>query len=201
MTTQKSRTRLTARDITKAAMFIALMAAGANATAFITIGTVPMTFQAFVAILAGILLGSRLGAFSMTGYAVLGLIGAPVFAQFTGTAVVVSPTFGFVLSYILMAFVSGLIIEKSSRKPGAYMTASFTAIAICYVFGYTYFYFFFSLSAGSTLSAASYFAILATWLPFIIKDLIMSAVAAAIAPRIDRAVNPRSRGRRPSTAA
>ncbi|TMW72555.1 biotin transporter BioY [Alteribacter natronophilus] len=182
-------------------MFIALMAAGANATAFITIGTVPMTFQPFVAILAGILLGSRLGAFSMIGYAALGLIGAPVFAQFTGTAVIVSPTFGFVLSYILMAFSAGLIMERSRRTVPAYFTASFSAITICYVFGYTYWYFFFTLSAGGALSMGGYLAILATWIPFIIKDLIMAGVAAVIAPRIDKAVNRRNTYTGTSTAA
>src|SRR5690625_3816427 len=56
------------------------------------------------AVLAGIVLGSRLGAFSMFVYMMLGLVGAPIFAQFKGgTAVLFSPTIGFSLSFIIVA--------------------------------------------------------------------------------------------------
>lgn len=44
------------------AMFAALMTIGANVTSFLVIGSVPITTQTLFAILAGSLLGSRLGA-------------------------------------------------------------------------------------------------------------------------------------------
>src|SRR5690554_7034323 len=70
--------------LTKAAMFTALMAIGANLTAFITIGSVPLTFQTAIAILCGIILGKRDGFLSMVGYVFVGLAGIPVFAGFQG---------------------------------------------------------------------------------------------------------------------
>lgn len=95
-------------DITLAGMFAALMAIGANITSFIVIGGVPITLTTFFCIMAGLLLGSRLGAISMIIYALVGLAGAPVFAKFSGgLAVIISPTFGFILSYIIVAFVVG----------------------------------------------------------------------------------------------
>ena len=84
-------------------MFAALMMIGANITAFapfLVVGGVPITLQTFFAILAGLLLGSRLGAISMTVYMFIGLAGAPVFAKFSGGfGQIISPTFGFIVSF------------------------------------------------------------------------------------------------------
>ena len=83
------------------AMFSALMAIGANISAFLIIGGVPITLQTFFAILAGILLGSRMGAISMIVYAFIGLAGVPVFAGFSGGMdTLISPTFGFIVSFV-----------------------------------------------------------------------------------------------------
>ena len=62
--------KLRTTEITLAGMFVALMAIGANITSivpFMVIGGVPITLQTFFAILAGVVLGSRLGAISMIG--------------------------------------------------------------------------------------------------------------------------------------
>ncbi|MBM7097040.1 biotin transporter BioY [Bacillus sp. H-16] len=190
MNTHSSKSRFSASDITKAAMFIALMAIGANATAFITIGTVPMTFQPVVAILAGALLGSRLGSFSIIGYTVLGLIGAPVFAQFSGgPQTFVSPTFGFILSFILMAYVTGKIVEKSKGSLSSYMAACFAGLAVNYVFGVTYLYLHMVYVLG--LGGVTYLATYASMGPFFIKDFILTGFAASICPQIANAVNRR----------
>ena len=60
--------KLRTTDLTAAAMFVALMAVGANITSiapFMVVGGVPITLQTFFAILAGVVLGSRLGAIAM----------------------------------------------------------------------------------------------------------------------------------------
>src|SRR5690625_2503916 len=98
-------------NLTAGAMFVALTAIGANLTSiapFLVIGGVPITLQTFFAVMAGLVLGSRLGAFSMFVYMMLGLVGAPVFAQFKGgTAVLFSPTISFILFFIIVAYVAG----------------------------------------------------------------------------------------------
>ena len=74
-------------DLTLASMFVVLIAIGANITSivpFLVVGGVPITLQTFFAILAGLILGSRLGVISTSVYAFIGLIGIPVFAQFRG---------------------------------------------------------------------------------------------------------------------
>lgn len=47
----------------------------------------------------------------------IGLAGAPVFARFGGGfGQILSPTFGFILTFILVAFIAGLIIEKKALR-------------------------------------------------------------------------------------
>ena len=85
--TAKTKSGMSALSLVYSGMFAALMMIGANITAFapfLTVGGVPITLQTFFAILAGLILGSRLGAISMTVYMFLGLTGAPVFAKFGG---------------------------------------------------------------------------------------------------------------------
>lgn len=103
--------KLTPLHLSLAGMFTALMAIGANITSFVpfmVIGGVPITLQTFIAILSGAILGSRLSAIAMTVYALVGIAGVPVFAKFgSGFATVISPTFGFILTYILAAYATG----------------------------------------------------------------------------------------------
>lgn len=66
-------------DLIIIAMFVALMAVASNITSFfpfLVIFGVPVTFQTFMAILTGAVLGSKRGAWAMTVYALVGLLGA-----------------------------------------------------------------------------------------------------------------------------
>lgn len=83
--TVKSKSGISALTLVYSGMFAALMMIGANITSFVpflVIGGVPITLQTFFAILAGLLLGSRIGAIAMTVYMCIGLAGAPVFSKF-----------------------------------------------------------------------------------------------------------------------
>src|SRR5699024_8611291 len=105
--------------LTLIGMFVALMSIGANITAwtpFLQIGGVPITLQTFFCFLAGALLGSRRGAIAMIVYLFLGLAGVPVFAGFKGgLSTVLNPTFGFIISFIFTAYVTGKIIESKDK--------------------------------------------------------------------------------------
>ena len=63
--TVKTKSRMSTLSLVYCGMFASLMMIGANITAFapfLVVGSVPITFQTFFAILSGLLLGSRLGA-------------------------------------------------------------------------------------------------------------------------------------------
>ncbi len=172
-------------DLTMVGVFVALMAIGANTTSFLVIGGVPITLQTFFAILAGAILGSRIGALAMIVYTLVGIAGAPVFAQFTGgAAILIKPTFGFILSYILVAYVIGKIIENG-QKPTVrrFITASLIGMIINYVIGTNWMYFAYKLwaDAPDDFSYALAWGWMMAPLP---KDIILSVLAGAMSPRI-----------------
>ncbi|MGA9287204.1 MAG: biotin transporter BioY [Anaerobacillus sp.] len=181
-------------DLVYAGMFAALMAVGANIAQFLVVGGVPITLQTFFAILAGLLLGSRLGAISMTVYALVGFAGAPVFAQFTGgPGILFKPTFGFILSYILVAYIAGKIVEsKSKPTTRTFLIASFVGFILNYVLGTNYMYYAYKLWAD----APEGFTYGMAWLWMVAplpKDIILTVVAALISPRVYQAVSKTSR--------
>ncbi|MBA2871508.1 biotin transport system substrate-specific component [Anoxybacillus calidus] len=181
--------RFRALDLTLIGMFVALMAIGANITSwapFLVIGGVPITLQTFFCVLAGALLGRRLGTLAMTVYMLVGLIGAPVFAQFSGGfGMIVRPTFGFILSFILAAYVTGLVIEKSDGNPSIarFITATLIGMVINYVVGTNWMYFAFKFWAQAP-EGFSYSLVWSWMLAPLPKDIILSVVAGMIAPRI-----------------
>lgn len=165
------------------AMFSALMAIGANLTSFLIIGGVPITLQTFFAILAGILLGSKLGAASMAVYAFIGLAGVPVFAKFSGGMdTIISPTFGFIVSFVLLAYVVGMIAEKFPTRKG-FVAAALAGLAINYLFGTNWMYAAYKL----WFAAPEGFTYLMAWawmVPPLPKDLILAVLAGLFGFRL-----------------
>jgi biotin transport system substrate-specific component len=179
-----------ALDLTLASMFVGLMAIGANITSFVpfmVVGGVPITLQTFFAILAGIILGSRLGAISMTVYALVGLVGVPIFARFgAGFSTVISPTFGFILSFILTAYVAGKMVEKH-RSLSAFIMASLAGLVINYVFGTNWMYFAYKFWAA----APEGFTYKMAWLWMVAplpKDILLSVFAGMMGHRLEKTV-------------
>lgn len=184
MTVRKER-KLRTIDLVMVALFVALMAIGANVTSFLVVGGVPVTLQALFSILAGALLGSRLGALAMTVYLLVGLAGAPIFAQFTGgLAILVKPTFGFVLCFIIVAYLTGIIIEKShSASLRTFITACFSGLIITYLIGTHYMYFSYQTIAQMP-EGFSYSLVWVWMIGPLIKDIIVTALGSVIAYRV-----------------
>jgi len=198
----KSR-KMTPLDITMGSLFVALMAIGANIVSwvpFMNIGGVPITLQTFFAILAGLVLGSRLGALSMTVYMLVGLAGAPIFAKFGGgIGTLLSPTFGFILSYIFTAYLVGKLTQKNRTLP-KYIVAAILGMALNYIFGTNWMYGAYILWYGAP-EGFSYSMAWAWMMAPLPKDLILSALAGVFALRLERSVLSRSQLRRQQSEA
>ncbi|WP_045519615.1 biotin transporter BioY [Neobacillus niacini] len=184
--------KLRTTDLTAAAMFVALMAVGANITSiapFLVVGGVPITLQTFFAILAGVVLGSRLGAIAMMVYAFVGLVGVPVFAKFgAGFGQIISPTFGFIVSFIFTAFATGYIVEKMKKTAGVYVFAALVGMAINYVFGTNWMYAAYKVWA----SAPDGFTYKMAWLWMVVplpKDIILAILAGLMGHRLERTLS------------
>ena len=81
------------RNMVLCAMFTVLVAIGAFIR--VPVPFVPFTLQVLFTTLAGLILGPKLGAMSVTLYVALGLLGLPIFASGGGIGYVFQPTFGY----------------------------------------------------------------------------------------------------------
>ncbi|WP_174614128.1 biotin transporter BioY [Virgibacillus ihumii] len=175
---------LKATDLTFGAVFVCLMTVGANIAVWfpmlaIPIGgaSVPISLQTFFAILAGLMLGRKLGSISMITYILVGVAGVPVFANMSaGPMALVSPTGGFIFSFVFIAFFSGMIAEMG-KKPSipVYTAAALTGLIFNYGIGVTYMY----IAMNTWLELqVSYQAAWIGMIPFLIKDTALAVLAA-----------------------
>ncbi|MDE7334233.1 MAG: biotin transporter BioY [Lachnospiraceae bacterium] len=127
------------RDMTLCALFTALTAVGAFIR--IPVPVVPFTLQFLFTMLAGLLLGGKLGAVSVALYAFLGLVGLPIFAEGGGFWYILKPSFGYIIGFIVASYVTGKMTEKLDGLTfGKILAANFTGLAIVYGAGMVYYY-------------------------------------------------------------
>lgn len=89
---------------------------GVSANIKLEVGMIPATMQTFIVLLSGALLGSKKGAFSQIAYLFMGLSGVFWFARGGGLLYLLSPTFGYILGFILSSFIVGFLCEKGFNK-------------------------------------------------------------------------------------
>lgn len=112
--------------------FLTAMAAGVK----LQIGIVPVTMQTFVVLLSGILLGSKRGAASQITYVSAGLAGIPWFSSGGGLPYLFSATFGYLLGFIIAAYVVGYFAERGWAKKIINLIAALFIGNVCiYSFG------------------------------------------------------------------
>jgi biotin transport system substrate-specific component len=107
---------LSLQGMAYSAMFGAITAVGAYIV--IPLPLVPITLQTFFVSLAPALLGGALGALSQIIYVLIGVIGLPVFAGGkAGFGVLIGPTGGYLVGFIVGAYIIGKLIELK-EAPG-----------------------------------------------------------------------------------
>ena len=135
-------------------------------------GGVPLTLQTFAVSLAGIILGSKRGFISILVYVLMGCFGIPVFAGFTGGVGIVAGVTGwFIISFPIMAFIIGLVCERTDNKIFIFLGMVLGSI-VNYAIGAVQF----AIVANSTL----YNAFLVSVLPFILVGLIKALLATIV---------------------
>lgn len=177
--------KIKTKDLTKMALFVALIAVGAFIS--IPIGPVPFSLQNFFVFMTGLLLSPGEAFLTVLIYVLLGLIGIPIFAGFTGGfQYVFSPTFGFLIAFIIGAYV----ISKLARKETNFfkiMGVLILSEIIFYAIALPYFYLIMKTVNGNPMDISKIMGL--AMLPFIIPDMAKAVVAALIAPRIRKALN------------
>ena len=138
------------------------------------IGMVPVTGQTVGVLLAGALLGSRRGALSQLSYLAIGATGIPYWFALggpIGIARLVGPTGGYLIGFVVAAFVVGWLAERGwDRRVWQSGLAMLAGSVVIYIFGLSWLAHF--VPQGTVLQAGLY--------PFIIGDVI-KIVAASLA--------------------
>lgn len=139
ITNARMRTRISARELVMCGMFMALIAIGAFIK--IPIPVVPFTLQFLFTMLAGLLLGGKLGAISVLGYILLGLAGLPIFAEGGGIYYLLKPSFGYMIGFCIGSYVTGKIANKRQTPSlKRLLCANFIGLMIVYGIGMLYYY-------------------------------------------------------------
>ncbi|MCO1599896.1 biotin transporter BioY [Desulfosporosinus nitroreducens] len=160
------------RRMVYASMFGALTAAGSLIT--IPMQPVPITLQTLFTGLAGVLLGGYAGALSQVVYVLLGVIGLPVFSGGkAGLGTLIGPTGGYLIGFIVAAYVIGKMVE-AKKEPGlAWLGLSLVVgNLVIYTLGVA------QLSLVAHLSIPK--ALLAGVVPFLVGDVLKLVATALI---------------------
>jgi biotin transport system substrate-specific component len=185
--------KLSVREMILASFFAALMTAGAYISKFWPPDVVPFSLLPLLAMLAGVLLGPRLGALSMLVYLLLGLIGIPVFASppYGGFTYIFKPTFGFIVSFIIGAYTAGLIIYKKENPGwGTFLKAMFVSNTAMYVVGLPWMYVMFNFYTGQVMTFGQIFMMMALYMILdYFKALIAAVVGKTLFERVAKQVN------------
>jgi len=199
-TNRTNRRGLSTRDIVLCGLFAALIAVGAFIRITLPTEPYPFTFslQWLFVLLAGFLLGARLGAMSVATYLIVGLVGVPVFVHGGGPQYIFRAGFGFLLGFLLAAFLVGLLSEKLAPSGGGsrpflselarLLVAALAGLVAYYAVGIAYYYFMYTCVLTTPAEWGLGIAIVSCMTTFL-PDVALCVIAAALSIRLRPALH------------
>jgi len=183
----------TARDLCLIAAFAAIISIVGQFSIPLP-GGVPMTLQTLIVALAGVILGARRGFLSTLIYLLIGAIGIPVFAGWTGgIGIIMGMTGGFLVSFPLIALFAGLGdslgVRLGASKEGTarkviYSVSVLAGILVGYAINYAIGCIWFMAVAQANLATA----LTACVIPFIPTTIIKAVLVLIIGPVLKHAL-------------
>ncbi len=154
----------------------------------IPIGVIPITLANLAVYISGALLGPIYGSLSQILYLALVFVGFPFTSKFVGgPTYFVTPTAGYMIGYVTMAFLTGLVYKFFSNKTKSEMVKTFWIFVgailgtlSCYFLGTLWF---------SIQSQTDFFKAFGICVyPFLIGDFLKIVVTSLIIPRIENII-------------
>lgn len=145
---------------------------------------IPFTLQTFGVFLAVLILGGRRGTMAVVIYVLLGAVGVPVFAEFTGgLGIIMRSTGGYIVGFIFMALDMWMMESMFGRKLWVQAVSMAQGLVILYAFGSVWFMLV-SMQDGGAVGLATVLG----WcvFPFVIPDLIKLAFALALSKTLKK---------------
>lgn len=147
---------------------------------------IPITLQLVIALMAGAILGSRLGALSQILYVLLGLLGIPIFSGGEkGISYITGLSGGYLLGFVIASFVTGLIIEHYANNIKD-MHQQFIIYLFSMLIGLFIIYFFGVAQLMNISNSSLEIAISNGMLPFLMLDIIKIIFGAIISVILKR---------------
>jgi biotin transport system substrate-specific component len=160
-----------------AAMGVAFFALATALGAYVRIpvpgSPVPITLQTFFVLLAGAVLGPRLGPLSQIGYLAIGAAGIPVFqGPASGFGVFAGATGGYLIGFIFASSAVGCITRRGTVTMPRIIAAFAAGSAIILAFGASWLAILYRVEPVSAVAAGV--------LPFIPGDIVKVLASGAI---------------------
>ena len=178
-----------ARDNSKVLdlVYIAIGAALIAICSWISIPTaVPFTLQTFAVFFVLLALGGERGTLATLVYVLLGAVGVPVFAGFSGgIGVLLGNTGGYIIGFLFTGLIYILFTKFFKKNIVMKVVALVLGLAVCYAFGTAWFMHVYMKSSGEVglLTVLGWCVF-----PFIIPDLLKLALAVVISKRIEQVI-------------
>ena len=169
------------RDIVYMSVFTAMI----SICSWISIpASIPFTLQTMGVFTTVGLLGGKRGTLTVLTYILLGAIGIPVFAGFTGgISVLLGTTGGYIMGFLLSALLMWGIETIIGRNQIVLAFSMIAGLIVCYVFGTAWFMLIYTQHSGVIgLSTVLGLCVI----PFIIPDLIKIGVALFLTNRLKK---------------
>jgi len=136
---------------------------------------IPLTFQSVTVVLIGMAYGARYGTYVVAAYLLAGILGIPVFADYSdGIAKLYGPTAGYLIGFLPAVLLSGYLAQKGWAK-----TIAGSFAAACLGVGVIFFCGVTVLAQFIGLHNAIAFGVM----PFVVAEPIKLIAAACIIPR------------------
>ena len=169
----KNRKKFTTLDMAYVGIFAAIIAV----CSWISIPlTIPVTLQTMAVCITAGLLGAKRGTLTVIVYLFIGLVGVPVFSNFSaGVGQLMGPTGGYLIGFIFTALIIGAAAELLGDKLWVYVISMLVGIAVLYAFGTAWFIIVYNRANADAVTVSGALAMCVV--PFIIPDLIKITLA------------------------
>ena len=173
-------------DLVTIALVAAILCILAPVSFSIPFTIIPITLGLFTIVMAGIILGKTKGTICVMIYILLGAVGIPVFAGFSGgIGQLLGNTGGYIIGFLFSALLMWLIEKLFGRKTWVLGISMVLGLIVCYAIGTVWFMVVYAQNSGAVGLAT-----VLGWcvIPFIIPDLVKIALALTLSKRLSKAL-------------
>lgn len=135
-TAARPKTILNVRHLVLVGLMTAVTCVLGPLSMAIPVSPVPISLGTLAIYLAASVLGMKLGTLSVITYILLGLVGVPVFTNFSaGPGKLFGPTGGYIIGYTFLSLICGAFVERFFHKPVLCFLGMILGTGILYAFG------------------------------------------------------------------